>query len=315
MDSIWLQNVDKDLYEVICVDDCSTDNTREWLRKQQELHSNLHVVLHDVNKRQGGARNTGMRNALGEYIIFIDQDDYFDSDAFCELWNAMNGKELDVMIVDATYERPGIPSRKLQHNFEHRAIMTGDEQIVKNSLPWAPWKFIFKKSLVEKNNLWFDEKERIEDVDWVHRLTHKAARTQYQPILFIHYIKSDISTTMTSYKSMETIYSTIRCAHRISGLIERDFRDSSPVVKKKVSDVGKTIYHLGVKNLMFCKDSVKVKANVIKANRGSFKDVAGIDLFATKCPTLFSAISNCTALMAPFLIRSYRKFKYRKNPF
>lgn len=66
LDSIWLQNVDKDLYEVICVDDCSTDNTREWLRKQQELHSNLHVVLHDVNKRQGGARNTGMRNALGE---------------------------------------------------------------------------------------------------------------------------------------------------------------------------------------------------------------------------------------------------------
>ncbi len=54
LDSIWNQPLDKELYEVICVDDCSTDNTRAWLKEQKELHKNLHIIENQVNIRQGG---------------------------------------------------------------------------------------------------------------------------------------------------------------------------------------------------------------------------------------------------------------------
>lgn len=54
LDSIWSQPLDGTLYEVICVDDCSTDDTREWLRGQERLHANLRVFENEKNIRQGG---------------------------------------------------------------------------------------------------------------------------------------------------------------------------------------------------------------------------------------------------------------------
>lgn len=54
LDSIWNQPLDKDLYEVICVDDCSTDHTREWLDKEAEMRPNLKIIKNDINIRQGG---------------------------------------------------------------------------------------------------------------------------------------------------------------------------------------------------------------------------------------------------------------------
>ncbi len=54
LDSIWNQPLDKSLYEVICVDDCSTDNTRAWLKEQQKEYANLKVIENEANIRQGG---------------------------------------------------------------------------------------------------------------------------------------------------------------------------------------------------------------------------------------------------------------------
>jgi glycosyltransferase involved in cell wall biosynthesis len=54
LDSIWNQPLDKELYEVICVDDCSADSTRAWLKEQQKAHSNLHIIENEINIRQGG---------------------------------------------------------------------------------------------------------------------------------------------------------------------------------------------------------------------------------------------------------------------
>lgn len=44
LDSIWIQSLDKATYEVICIDDCSTDCTRSWLKEQQKEHDNLVVI-------------------------------------------------------------------------------------------------------------------------------------------------------------------------------------------------------------------------------------------------------------------------------
>ena len=69
LDSIWGQSLPKELYEVICIDDCSTDDTRSWLKEQQKKHSNLVVIENEKNIRQGGSRNKGVRAAKGKYIV------------------------------------------------------------------------------------------------------------------------------------------------------------------------------------------------------------------------------------------------------
>ena len=59
-------------YEVIVVDDCSTDNTYETLSKEKDIK----LIRNSTNLKAGGARNKGLEIAQGEYIIFIDADDY-----------------------------------------------------------------------------------------------------------------------------------------------------------------------------------------------------------------------------------------------
>lgn len=312
LESIWHQPLDPSIYEVICVDDCSTDDTRRWLDEQAAKHSNMRVVKHAVNKRQGGSRNTGIRIAKGKYIIFIDQDDYFHQGSIAKVYDHLLTVALDILVVDCAYEHPGKVNNTLQHNFPHHEVMTGDEQILRNSIPWAPWKFVFLQSLVVENNLFFDEKERIEDIDWVHRLVHKAQRTQYQPILFIHYLKNNTSTTMTSYKSPETMYSTLRCGMRLHILTNTEFSSSDIGLKQHLQGIGEFVYSLGLRNYLTCYDKVITKKQVIRDIVAPFTTKKTfLTKIAVKNPGFFSCMSNFSSYFLPALLVLRRKWKYR----
>ncbi|MBR1946490.1 MAG: glycosyltransferase family 2 protein, partial [Bacteroidaceae bacterium] len=103
LNSIWEQSLDKRLYEVICVDDCSTDESRQWLKEQQKKHPHLYLIENKVNTRQGGARNKGVKAARGKYIVFIDQDDYYHQESITAVYNHLQKEELDILIVDSAY--------------------------------------------------------------------------------------------------------------------------------------------------------------------------------------------------------------------
>lgn len=312
LESIWSQPLYPSQYEVICVDDCSTDDTPKWLDEEAAKHSNLRVIKHTVNKRQGGARNTGIKSAKGKYILFIDQDDYFHQGSIAKVYDHLQSVALEVLIVDCAYERPGKVSDKLQHNFPHRGIMTGDEQIMRNSIPWAPWKFIFLRSHLTNNNLFFDENERIEDIDWVHRLVHKAQRTQYQPILFIHYMKNDTSTTMVSYKSPVITYSTLRTGARLYRLTETDFSNASDEIKKRIEQLGEHTFYMGLRNYVTFSDKIDNKRKAIRNIVIPFtKKCYLLTKFAVTYPAIYSWMSNVTAMFLPYCLLLRRKWKYR----
>ena len=81
LDSIFAQGVDDTNFEVICVNDCSPDNSREIVVEQQKKHNNLRLIEHAENRKAGGARNTGVDVAQGEWIWFVDADDTIEQDA------------------------------------------------------------------------------------------------------------------------------------------------------------------------------------------------------------------------------------------
>ena len=74
LESVLAQNIDS--FEVIAVDDGSTDDTLEIAKKYQKKYSNL-KVLHQDNKGAGAARNLGISEAKGKYIAFMDGDDLY----------------------------------------------------------------------------------------------------------------------------------------------------------------------------------------------------------------------------------------------
>ena len=101
LNSIFCQEVDENRYEVIVIDDGSTDNTLEKLKKLTEKHNNLRVFSQE-NQGPSAARNKGIELSKGRYIWFVDGDDYIVDGAIEYLLNQLNEGQLDILFFGAT---------------------------------------------------------------------------------------------------------------------------------------------------------------------------------------------------------------------
>lgn len=220
LDSIWLQELPKDEYEVICVDDCSKDETCLVVEEQMLLHSNLRLLRNSVNKRAGGSRNYGVIEAKGEYILFIDADDYFHDGGLRQAFDYQKQTRLDILMCDFARNTETDRNDRLIHNFPNRGVVTGREFLLLNSFPWGPCKYFFKKDMMTLNNLFFEEFVSCEDVDWTHKMGLCAQTMQYQPILLSHVIIQPLSQTATDYKSPNTVFHRLQCGNRVGKLVE-----------------------------------------------------------------------------------------------
>ena len=83
--------------EIICIDDCSTDNSLEILKKYEKLDSKFKII--SLNKNQGAAiaRNKGLEIADGEYLGFIDPDDSIDLNFYEELYKKAKEDDFDIV--------------------------------------------------------------------------------------------------------------------------------------------------------------------------------------------------------------------------
>ncbi|AFJ46557.1 putative glycosyltransferase [Shimwellia blattae DSM 4481 = NBRC 105725] len=86
-------------YEVIIVDDCSTDNTVEVISNYAELHQNIHVISLPVNSGPGVARDEGLKHAIGEYILFFDSDDLMRRNAVDRTIAFLDKNNIDVAVL------------------------------------------------------------------------------------------------------------------------------------------------------------------------------------------------------------------------
>ena len=99
-------------YEIIAVDDCSTDNSWEILQDYQKRYPEKFRAIHsEVNQKQGGAKNIGMAAAQGEWIGFIDSDDWITPDFYERLIG--KGEETGADMVGCDYHMTGEHSMKI----------------------------------------------------------------------------------------------------------------------------------------------------------------------------------------------------------
>lgn len=294
LNSIWNQPIDKSLYEVICIDDCSTDDTRIWLNQQQRKHNNLIVISNNVNIRQGGGRNRGTEKAIGKYIIFIDQDDYYHPESLVKMYNFLKKTELDVFVTDSAYQFKGHENNKLQLNLKHCHCTTGEKFVMSNGFVFAPWRMCINREFYVKHKILFPEKCRIEDVDWAITVTYYAEKMQYQPILLIHYNKGESGTTDNMYKNKEILIANILAGNRTLHLAGTLYKSS--LIRECVADVADMYYNYSLKYMLGLWCSIKEKKEIISQINAS----KGKRLFvrqALKFPTLYCVFSTLTIPM------------------
>lgn len=104
IESIFAQEMDF-IFEIIAVNDASTDGTLPKLKTLSQLHNNIRIINHSKNLKLTGARTSGIKAAKGEYIMHMDPDDYLLPNTIEGIFNR-NTENWDVLICNILDERP-----------------------------------------------------------------------------------------------------------------------------------------------------------------------------------------------------------------
>ncbi|MDY4576876.1 MAG: glycosyltransferase family 2 protein [Anaerobutyricum hallii] len=197
LDSLIKQTIFDDL-EIILVNDGSTDNTSVILQKIAAGFENIKII----NVENGGvsrARNIGLSNANGDFISFVDADDYLDLD-FYELLLKEITKGYDIVCCGffAEYENGTTIIRAAQEI----EVLINDKAmysyLLGHKVDPNVWNKLFRKELLK--DTYFDSKYKIaEDKYFIFQLLKKECRVLVLPIAKYHYYISDESVTRDAF--------------------------------------------------------------------------------------------------------------------
>lgn len=154
-------------YEIIAVDDKSTDDSLAILHEyEQSYPDKIKVIASAENKRQGGAKNLGLDAACGEWVGFIDSDDWISPEMFSKLLKKAEETGADVVGCDYTItDQIGKEEGRIEENnsadqvgildeYKHRRLILGPGSMVIK---------IYKRELFERNHIRFPERMFYED--------------------------------------------------------------------------------------------------------------------------------------------------------
>ena len=170
LDSIIAINLPANEWEVIVIDDCSPINAESVLGEYIKKYSNIHIIRHKVNKRQGGAKNTGIALAKGEYIAFADQDDtIIPHNSEKALHFALQHK-VDMLACHYTILHENGNIREYGIDKGDEQVMSGKEfceQYFQTGYNLAPWANLYKRDFLQKIARPYEENVVMEDSDWI----------------------------------------------------------------------------------------------------------------------------------------------------
>ena len=171
LNSIYSQDFTEEDFEVICVNDCSTDGTCMIIEEWQAVHSNLHLIHHPKNMHVGIARNTGVKHAIGKYVCFVDADDYVPKNAMKKLFLNAIADDLDVLLYNNVIDYKG-EILKERIMYPDSCVMSGGD-FVENCLNGdigklgSPWAKLFNRSFLLNHSIWFSDLVYSEDAAFV----------------------------------------------------------------------------------------------------------------------------------------------------
>ena len=211
-----IESIEKQTYkdiEIIVVDDCSKDGTLDKLKELQEKYSNLQVYQNDKNRGAAYSRNFAMKKAKGEYIGFVDSDDYITEDYYEKLMETAEKEKADLVATDIEI---------VYENNSNAPILSraclGEVtkfNLVNNGLAASPCNKIIKKELIEEYS--FLEGKINEDVASILPAIVKAKRVAYVPGIKYFYVQrnNSVQNEEVTTKRLEMFDSINTCFERI----------------------------------------------------------------------------------------------------
>ena len=198
LDSLLNQDINSSDYEIIVVNDGSTDGTQKIMEGYASSHSNV-ILINQQNKGLSGARNSGVKVARGRYVMYIDSDDYIEKNVLGGLLAQVERDRLDVLRynyrnVDEDYNVI-VPKRNNKLYVDYSSGVTDGFSFLTHRLGYAcyAWQFLMKVEIAK--NVLFKEGIYFEDTDWAPRMLNEAKRVASTDVVVYNYMKRTNSIT------------------------------------------------------------------------------------------------------------------------
>ncbi len=227
--------------EIICINDCSKDNSLEILKEYSKKDNRIKIINLKENKGESKARNIGLDNTNSEYIAFLDNDDEIDLDFYEKLYNKAIKTNSDIV-------KAGVDiinyDKKHQKDNLNELIKQNNSKLYFTHY-W--WSAIYKSSLIKENNIKFLEKYEIgEDILFLNQAILNCKKLEIIDNTYYHYHKRENSTD-SKILNYEKIKSIINIREIIINNI-LNYEDFDKLSDKIINDI--FIWH--IKSILNC---------------------------------------------------------------
>ena len=188
--------------QIILVNDGSKDNSGNIAREYEKNNKDRVIYVEKENGGLSDARNYGLKYANGDFIAFLDSDDYIEKNAYEEMYNKAIEENADYVECDFIWEFPNKIRVDKQYPYKNKKEMLSFVRVV-------AWNKLIKRQLIIDNNLEFPKGLRYEDVEFTYKLIPFINKFAYVDKPFIHYVQREGSIANVQNERTAEIFTVL----------------------------------------------------------------------------------------------------------
>lgn len=248
IESCYNQQLDYSQYEVLVIDDGSPDGSVKIVQGLMESYSNLKIISQD-NKGLGGARNTGIQNAKGRYLLFLDSDDYLVPKVLSRLLEKAVSNSLDILDFAANGVRD---DGSIVYTITHQScpVPVSGSEYFKHGHHNSACVRVYRRAFLLQHQLLFKERVYIEDVEFNFKGIFLAERIMATPLVVSNFVQTSDSITRSNNtsKNQKLIKDILQSVLLIDKYSKNNITPSSIAYPKSRTKVNELVISL-LKNL------------------------------------------------------------------
>lgn len=232
--------------EIVIIDDCSTDNTFALVQAVRDNHPDVRFVLQQNQPNLGvsATRNRLVAAASGDYIAFLDSDDYLESNMIASLVNTLEKEQADVSQCLYFYESEDGSSKKVTNRFAPAGTLTGKQALIamlEGDIPGFLWNKLFKRELFD--GIAFDEKKIIfEDYEVLILIFNKNMTMSFTAEPLYHYIQRPQSLTKKSWDKATMRLDYLPLTDQLTGSVWKNKEERKIFLRHKYSVIARVAF-------------------------------------------------------------------------
>lgn len=236
-------------YEIIIIDDDSSDSTLNILEKLQEMYVNVRVYNQE-NSGLGAVRNKGVLKAIGSYVWFIDGDDFLESNILKKILHNIESKNLETLVLNYNIvdEQGHILGKNVNEIEISQKVISGSKFYNTNYSKSYTWSFIFKRELFVENKVFFKERINMQDSEILPKLMFHVDRIAFLNEACYNYVQqpNSFTNTINSAKRYRYFESIVEVEKSLQDFLKKDVANNELMkegLEKKIEGLQHVIFN------------------------------------------------------------------------